>query len=115
MANTTDWGQAMDRDRRQERHGEQRKLLTVVTITAAVTAVFSILVSLSLAYLTNAAPLSAADVQRQIELHTSATVTDVERNRTGLEAMRQTVEQIDKRTVRIEALLEQLLRRDAPP
>lgn len=116
MANTTDWGAAMDRDnnRRQDK-GDQRRLVTVVTITAAVTAVFSILVSLSLAYLTHAAPLSAADVERQVKLHTASTVTDVERHRTGLEAMRQTVEQIDKRTVRIETLLEQLMHaRDSP-
>lgn len=72
---------------------------------AAAAAVFSVLATLAVAYLVSPPTVTEAKVQALIDRQA---VAETHRNRDHIEELREVVQGIDKRTVRIEALLERL-------
>lgn len=78
--------------KRQPDDDSTRKVVAAAVVTAAVTAMFSILATLAVAFLVT--PRDVGD--------------DVQANTARIEQLRGAVQTIDKRTVRIETLLEQL-------
>lgn len=99
------WGKPMAAKREKKRH----VVLRTVLVTAAVSAVFTLLVTVAGDALLSPPPLSRQETRTLVDDRTHATSRDVERNRTAIARLRELLEAVDKRTVRIEALVETLL------